>query len=127
MLMKFIYTFLFAFLIFTFGFFLTLLLVVFLLKFILNNLSNIDGLLTKEAWSLFFQFLWKEIPLSFAYSILMGVMLGAATVIVYLCDRSIVPNLRTRFIGIGILAVFMASLFFLAKYYGLIPLKNAFA
>jgi len=80
-----------------------------------------------EAWDLAFQILWKEMPNFFVTSIFGGVLLGGATVIVYLCDRSIVFDLRTRCIGLGILAIFMASLFFLAKYYGLIPLKNAFA
>jgi hypothetical protein len=127
MLMKFIYTFLFAFLVTTFGFFFVLFPFVFLLKFVLNNLSDIDWLLTTESWNLVFQALWKEIPKSFVASIFAGFMSGAATVIVYLCNPSIVPDSRTRFFGLGVLAVFMASLFFLAKYYGLIPLKNAFA
>jgi hypothetical protein len=118
MLMKFIYTFLFAFFVTTFGFFFVLFPFVFLLKFVLNNLSDIDWLLTTEAWNLVFQTLWKEIPKYFGLSIFSGVMSGAATVIVYLFDRFIVPDLRTRFFGLGILACFLFFLFCVAKYYG---------
>jgi len=93
----------------------------------INGLLDIKDFFSKEAWILSFEGLREKTPKNLGVSIYIGVTSGAIVVFNYLLDRSIVPNLRTRLIGIGILAVFMASLFFLGKYYGLIPLKNAFA
>jgi hypothetical protein len=81
---------------------------IFVLQFIFVNLSDIDWLLTKEAWDLLFQALMKEIPANFAMSIYIGIMSGAATVIVYLCNPSIVPDLRTRSVVVKCL-YFMAT------------------
>jgi hypothetical protein len=126
MIIRFIFIFLLAFFLMTF---LMLCFFSFLTIFapFINGLLDIKDFFSKEAWVLSFEGLHEKTPRNLAVSIYTGVMSGAAIVIIYLCDRSIVPDLRTRCIGFGILAVFMASLFFLAKYYGLIPLKNAFA